>query len=555
MASTKKSPLGRIFEILKFERKEISSIYFYAILTGLVQLTLPLGIQAIISFVLGGSISTSLVLLIILVVVGVFVNGLLQVNQMKIIEKIQQQLFVRYSFTYAHLLPYLDLKAVRKYYLPEQVNRFFDVISLQKGISKLLLEVPTATIQIVFGMILLSFYHPAFIFFGILLLFILYMILRFTGNRGLQTSLEESTHKYAVAAHLEEVARMASTFKFINDAFQLKKADNHITRYLSSRTAHFKILLIQYWTLISFKILITAAMLIVGAVLLVNQQLNIGQFIAAEIVIILVINSVEKLIVNLDKVYDVITSLEKINTVIDKPREASGNIAANNTSEGIDVKIKNLSFSYDDKKNVLDGISVHIEPGDKVYMKGSAGSGKSTLLHLMGGVFRSTGGQLMLDNTPIGNYDMNDLRHKIGVIFSHTDIYSGTLMDNITMGNEVSYAEINKLAEVVGLKSFVDEHPDGYDMILHPLGEYLPDGIPQKILLLRVIVDAPRLLLLEDPFNDIEEEYAEQINKYMCEHMKSTTVILASNGRKYEKNYSKILEIERGKVVYYGDKQ
>src|SRR5690606_30001501 len=160
---SKKRPLTRIFEILKFERKGISSIYFYAILAGLVQLTLPLGIQSIIMFVLGGSISTSLVLLFVFVVFGVFVNALLQVNQMEIIEKIQQQLFVRYSFMYTNKLHNIELKSVKDYYLPELVNRFFDVISLQKGIAKLLLDVPTATIQILFGLILLSFYHPTFI--------------------------------------------------------------------------------------------------------------------------------------------------------------------------------------------------------------------------------------------------------------------------------------------------------------------------------------------------------------------------------------------------------
>lgn len=546
MAGKKNGPLHKILEILRFERKEISSIYFYAILTGLVQLTLPLGIQAIISFVLGGSISTSLVLLIILVVIGVFINGLFQVNQMKIIEKIQQQLFVRYSFTYAHMLPHLDLKAVRNHYLPELVNRFFDVISLQKGVSKLLLDVPTATIQIVFGLILLSFYHPAFILFGVLLVLILYLILKYTGNRGLETSLEESTNKYKVAGHLEEIARMASSFKFINDNFQLKKADKHISGYLSARTAHFKILLVQYWTLISFKILITAAMLIVGSILLVNQQLNIGQFIAAEIVIILVINSVEKLIVNLDKVYDVITSLEKINQVIDKPTESMGNVPASDTDDGIEVRVKDLCFGYDENNYVLDGVTLDIAAGEKVYLTGKAGSGKSTLLHLIGGVLRPDSGQVFLDKMLLDKYDLSELRQQIGVIFSHTDIYSGTLLDNITMGKDISYSKVNEMAEMVGLKSFIDSLQNGYDTMLHPLGQHLPDGVAQKILLLRVLISQPRMLLLENPFDEIEDAYAERINKFICQHMDKTTVVIASGNKEYSSPYNKVIELEKG---------
>ena len=173
MAEKRISTLARFLEILRFEKNEITSIYFYSIFAGLVQLSLPLGIQSIISFVLGGAISTSLVLMVIIVILGVFINGLLQVNQMKIIEKIEQQLFVRYSFQYAHKIPNLNQKEINDYYLPELVNRFFDTISLQKGIAKILLDIPAATIQIVFGLILLSFYHPVFIFFGISAIIIL----------------------------------------------------------------------------------------------------------------------------------------------------------------------------------------------------------------------------------------------------------------------------------------------------------------------------------------------------------------------------------------------
>src|SRR5574343_1437183 len=192
----KVNSVKRILDIVRFERKEISAIYFYAILNGLIQLSLPLGIQSIVSFVLGGSFSTSLIVLISLVVAGVFFNGLLQVNQMQLIEKIQQKIFVRYAFEFAHRIPRLQLQAVDQYYLPELANRFFDTVFLQKGISKLLLDIPAATIQILFGLILLSFYHPVFIFFGITLVLIIYLILWFTSSKGMESSLRESDYKY-----------------------------------------------------------------------------------------------------------------------------------------------------------------------------------------------------------------------------------------------------------------------------------------------------------------------------------------------------------------------
>ncbi|MBL0268820.1 MAG: hypothetical protein IPP99_09185 [Chitinophagaceae bacterium] len=180
--SVSKSPVSRILNLLKLERNEITAVYFYAILNGLIQLSLPVGVQAIIGYVLGASMRASLVVLIALVVLGVLVAGIMQINQMKIIEKIQQKLFVRYSLAFARHLPDLDLKRNDNVYLPELVNRFFDVQVLQKSLSKILLEIPTAVIQIFFGLVLLSFYHPAFILFGIILVSILVLILQFTGE-------------------------------------------------------------------------------------------------------------------------------------------------------------------------------------------------------------------------------------------------------------------------------------------------------------------------------------------------------------------------------------
>ncbi|OSZ82671.1 hypothetical protein CAP35_05240 [Chitinophagaceae bacterium IBVUCB1] len=541
------NPLNRILEILRFEKKEISSIYFYAALAGLVQLSLPLGIQAIISFVLGGAISTSLVLLIISVVFGVFVNGLLQVNKMKIIEKIQQQLFVRYSFKYAHHINNIDIKGVKDYYLPELVNRFFDVVSLQKGIAKLLLDVPTATIQILFGLLLLSFYHPTFIFFGILLVTILYTILRYTGSRGLETSMAESNHKYKVAAYLEEEARMVSSFKFVDTSFLLKKADSHISNYLRSRTAHFRILLIQYWSLIVFKLLITAAMLIVGAFLLVNQQLNIGQFIAAEIVIILVINSVEKLIVNLEKVYDVLTSLEKLNKLLDKPAERTGHVVRTKVDKGISVSVDKLHFTYGDK-DVLKDVSFDVAAGQKVCITGTPGSGKTTLLYLLSGIYTPEKGEITLDEVPIHNYDLPSLRKDINVLFSETDIISASIMENITLGQNIDYAIVDNMAELTGLRQYVVSQEEGYEKIIQPSAYHLPDNVIQKILLTRILVSKPKLMLLEALFDKIAPEYRRRVLQYIHNEMKDTTVVITATECMEEEYFDKIIRLDNGSI-------
>lgn len=542
--STTKSPVSRILNLLKLERNEITAVYFYAILNGLIQLSLPVGVQAIIGYVLGASMRASLVVLISLVVTGVLIAGILQINQMKIIEKIQQKLFVRYSLAFAQHLPVLDLKKNDNVYLPELVNRFFDVPTLQKSLSKILLEIPTAVIQILFGLILLSFYHPAFILFGIILVSILILILKYTGGRGLQTSLEKSKYKYKVAAWLEEMARVIKSIKLSNNNdLHLRKADKEVSNYLDARNRHFNVLLFQFNVLVVFKTIITAAMLIVGTLLMVKQQLTVGQFIAAEIVILLVLNSVEKLIINLGSVYDTLTAVEKLSEITDKAIEKNGSIPLSPKNEGLKLELRDLSFGYNDEKNVLQHISLLIQPGEKVCITGKDSSGKSSLLKLMTGSYTDFQGAILVDDIPIGNYDLDSLRSHTGVLLGQQDIFNGTVLENITMGNEtISLEEVKESVRLAGLSDFIATLKEGFDSAIDPTGRRLPRSVVQKILMARALAGKPRLLLLEEPWMNTREEQRKQLIDTLI-NLPHCTVVVVTNDTEYTSRCSKVFEL------------
>ena len=546
-----KSPLARILDLVRLEKAEIWSIYFYAILNGLILLSVPLGIQAIVGFVLGASFRASIYVLILLVVVAVLVSGLMQINQMKIIEKIQQRIFVRYAFSYADIIPRLDLKKADGIYLPELINRFFDTATLQKSLAKILLEIPSATIQICFGLLLLSFYHPAFIIFSFLLVFILWLIIYFTGGKGLESSLEESRSKYRVAAWLEEMARIIKFIKLAaGHALHLKKTDQATISYLKARNEHFKILLLQYRSLVAFKTAITAAMLIFGSILLVNQQLNIGQFVAAEIVILTILNSVEKLIINLDSVYDTLTAVDKLAKLTDKPLEESGNLPLSTTNTGVLVKGENISYSYADKQPVLHDLDFEFQPGQLICIQGKAGTGKSTLLRLLDGAYTDFTGSLQIDNVPIRNFDLNSLRSQIGILLHQHDIFQGSLWENITMGREnVPIETVVQLFQKVSLSSYFATLPKGFDTELDPTGQRLPRQIIHKILLVRALIGSPRFLLLEEPWSGMDSatknKIIELINQY-----KSSTRVIVSNDEAFASTCDQVFVMtEEGKLV------
>ncbi|NBX10852.1 MAG: ABC transporter ATP-binding protein [Chitinophagaceae bacterium] len=536
-----KSPLSRVLELVRLEKSEIWSIYFYAILNGLILLSVPLGIQSIVGFVMGASFRASIYVLIVLVVVAVLASGLMQINQMKIIEKIQQRIFVRYAFSYAATIPKLDLKKADGIYLPEMINRFLDTTALQKSLSKILLEIPTASIQICFGLLLLSFYHPVFIIFSLLLVVILWLIIYYTGGRGLETSLEESSNKYKVVAWLEEMARVIKFIKLTaGHALHLKKTDEATVGYLTARNDHFKILLLQYRSLVAFKTAITAAMLVFGSILLVNQQLNIGQFVAAEIVILTILNSVEKLIINLDSVYDTLTAVDKLEKLTDHPIEQSGSIELSNDKKGLLVEASNLSFSYGTNQPVLNGISFQFNPGERICLMGKGGTGKSTLLRLLDGAYADFEGSIQIDKVPIRNYNLKSLRATIGILLHQYDIFQGTLWENVTMGNpSVQVDKVITLFERVGLAPYFSTLKEGFETILDPTGQRLPRQIIHKILLVRALCCSPRLLLLEEPWSGMEEENRLQIMELLNE-LKECTIVVVSNDEDFAKTCDQV---------------
>ncbi|PLK44317.1 peptidase domain-containing ABC transporter [Emticicia sp. TH156] len=537
-------PFIRIINLLRLDQKDITSLYFFAILSGIIQLVMPLGIQSIINFVMYNTASTSLVVLIGLVIVSVFLAGLLQINQMKLSEKIQQKIFVRYAFEYADTLPKIRPEATEGYYMPEQTNRFFDTINLQKGLSKLLLGVPTAIVQILFGILLLSFYHAIFIAFGGLLILIVYLIFRLSSDRGLETSLKESDYKYKVAAWLQEISRNQNTFKnYEYTHLNIQRTDEFTQGYLENRTRHFGILKTQYWSLVAFKVILTAAMLIIGCALLLNQLINIGQFIAAEIVIIAITASVEKLITSIDIVYDVLTAVEKLNKVLQKPTESSGKLKLSNGNP-LKVEFKNVSFAYTKHSTILNGLSFVIQPGEKaLLMKTLSGRGTSTVLKLISNNLTQYQGHILINDVPIDNYDILSIRKHLTYLSGQNEIFNGSLWDNISIGNtDIRPETVTSLIKILGFDGFIDEFDNGYDTELFTKGAKLSSHLIQEILLLRTFVQPSSLMVLDEPFKNLSATKAQKVAEYICNL--PITVVVASEQQEIKPHFNKILELK-----------
>ena len=545
------TPWQRFVGILKLERKDVRQVLYYAVFSGLIALTLPLGIQAIINLIQGAQVSTSWIVLVVLVTLGVAFVGILQLMQMRIIEMIQQRIFMRASFEFTYRFPKIKMDQLLNYYPPELANRFFDVLNIQKGLSKLLLDVPSAVLQIVFALILLSLYHPFFMAFGILLIILIYIVFKFTIQRGMETSLLESKQKYKVAHWIQEVARTVVSFKLSgNTNLAMSKNDALVDKYIEARENHFKILILQFMQMIGFKVIVTASLLLIGGALVLNQEMNIGQFVAAEIIILLVITSVEKLILGLESFYDVLTSLEKMGQVVDKEIEDQTGEAPN-FSEDFKIQLDNISYNVPNRStHILKNISLVIKAKSRILIQGESGAGKSSLIRLVAGIIKPTEGSVYLNDNNLNNLHLNTYRASLGLALSDETPFEGSILDNITFGDtDITQAEIDDVIKNTKLSQFIKESEKGINTIIYPEAKQTSYTVAKKIILARAIVKKPKLLILEDPLEHFEKDEALELIKFLTDASHPWTLIVVSFNKDWASNCTESITLKKGQII------
>lgn len=549
------TPFERFKKLISLDKKDISQIFLYAIFAGIISLSLPLGIQSIVNFIQAGQVSTSWIVLVFIVIVGVALVGIMKIMQFRITENLQQKIFVRASFEFAYRFPRIKQNEYFNEYPPELANRFFDTLSVQKGVSKLLLDISTALLQILFGIILLSLYHSFFIFFGIILISLLYFIYRMNFSIGLETSLKESKYKYKVAHWLQEIARNHISFKNQNlFLFSLEKNDKLVNEYLEQRESHFKILRKQFIQLVGFKILLTAGLLIIGGVLVLNQQMNIGQFVAAEIVILSIVAAVEKLFSGLELFYDVLTSLEKLGTVVDKEVETltmENSLYKLENNSPVTIETKDLSFIYKGADTpTLSNLNIKINYKDKIVIKGDNGAGKTTLIRLLARLIEPSSGTIYLNETNYKKYSLDEFRSNIGVITLNEAPFEGTILENITCNNPfITMDQVIDVLDKVKLTEVIKSLPNGLDTHLFPEGKQINSSVTQKIVLARCIIQKPKILFLEDPVDKSDDKSAKEIIDYLTSSENDWTLVVISKNPYWEEKCNKSFVIDNGQLA------
>ena len=551
------SPVQRLFQLLGNEKRDILYIYLYAIVVGLISLSLPLGIQAIINFVSGGMFFSSVYLLAGLVILGVLVGGVLQIMQLTIVETLKQRIFAKAAFEFTYRVPRLRSEAILSYYPPELMNRFFDILTIQKGLPKLLIDITAAVLQIVFGLILLSLYHPFFIVFGFVSVLILTIFAYLYGPKGLQTSIVVSKYKYKVVQWLEDIARTLYSFKLAgNNNLPMEKMDGLLNSYLSYRKKHFKILLTFYWNAVLFKTFVIGGLLVLGAFLVVDRQISLGQFVASEIIIVLFTNSIEKLLFSIETIFHTLTAVDKIGHVTDLPLEKEdGFIMPSSFCEnGLSLVTHRLSYQFAGaKRPALKVVSFSLEAGSSLCVTGSNGSGKNTLLKVLSGLLTDYEGGILFNGVSMRDLNIVKLRSFMEKNFSVDDIFEGSILDNITMGkHDITLKQLEKVLHRLDLTNEISLLKDGINTLMVPGGRLFSLSFITRVIIARCVINDPKIVIINDILQNLERSERIRIIRYLTSQEVPWSLIIVSNDPLVMKTCRKVLVLDKGEVVIQG---
>jgi ABC-type bacteriocin/lantibiotic exporter with double-glycine peptidase domain len=540
-----RSSLNKFFLLLKTHNKDLINIYITSIFIGFISLTLPVGMQMVINLITTGFYTSSWYLMIGLVIFGLIISSSLYIYLMFVMERLQQKIFLFTTFDIATLIPEWKIDLLHNKNNFEFLNRFFDVINIQKDISKIIIDFISNFFLIFFGLLLLSFYHTFFLGISLVLIILVFLLLRFTSNKGLENSIMESKYKYKTVYWIQELANSIQTFKqFADKEFNIQKTDELSNKYLEYRKKHFSVLVAQYAWMSLFKILFISSFLIVGGVLVIEQQMNIGQFVAAEIIIIMLFNSMEKLILTFEKFYDIFTAIEKVSELYDTQIEKNGEeILPISNDLGLTIQLNNINYTFlNSTYNVLKNINLQAKSGEKIAIISKSEQIKLAILNVIAGYYDEFSGEYLVNNIPIRHLENTSFRKYVGDLFSRTNIFYGTLKENLILNNaKITTEELFTYIKKFHLERLVNRLSEGLNTELNSNDERIAISNQLKIKFIRTMIAQPKMIVTYNFWQNFNDEEEKTFKDYIFNNP-NLTVICAINSNEDLSLFDKVYE-------------
>lgn len=531
--ATHPTPFHRFVALLRPEGQEIRIILVLSIISGILYLATPLTADAVVNnFAFGGEQPVYVQALIVLAVFLMFLLGMLGVlraGQEYAMELIQRRIFVRLTADLAFRLPRVPLAVLEKHQGPELVNRFFDVVTVQKSASGLLLDGINVIFSTLIGLVVLGFYHPLLLSFASVLLVLLVLVIFIPGRRAVRTSIDESYAKHAVVGWLEQIAMFPLLFRVSGAAeMACSRANQLALDYLAARKSHFRILLSQIIALLGLQAIASAALLSIGGWLVLRAELTLGQLVASELIVASIVAAMSKLGKHLESWYDALAAVDKLGYLVDLPIERETGEKPVASEKGIRVQVRGASYTPAGGLPVLQDQDLEIPPGSTLGIVSPGGLGGSALLDILAGLREPTAGQVLLNGIDLRLWQLGELRRQVFLVRGQ-EIVQGSILENVRLGRpDIGIDAVNRALECVGLLAVVHRMPDGLETPLSPGGHPLTTSQRSRLVLARAIIRKPRLLLVDEALDGLEVETLEKLEAALFDAREPSTLVLVT---------------------------
>ncbi|WP_230406865.1 ABC transporter ATP-binding protein [Blautia liquoris] len=219
-----------------------------------------------------------------------------------------------------------------------------------------------------------------------------------------------------------------------------------------------------------------------------------------------------------------------------------------------DVRFRDVDFAYDPDKMILHDISIYAEPGQKVALVGATGAGKTTITNLLNRFYDIVDGTILYDGIDINEIKKDDLRHSLGVILQDTNLFTGTVMDNIRYGRlDATDDECIEAAKLAGADDFVTRLPNGYQTMLSGNGANLSQGQRQLLAISRAAVADPPVLIMDEATSSIDTRTEAIVQRGMDALMEGRTVFVIAHRLSTVKNSDVIMVLDHGRIIERGN--
>jgi ABC-type bacteriocin/lantibiotic exporter with double-glycine peptidase domain len=525
-------PIPRLLQLVQPDRRDIGLVIVFSVAVGILSLAVPIAAQMLFNYVAFGALLQPLFVLGIMLLIVLALAAVMRAIILLVVELLQRRVLVRIVGQLGDRLPRVRAAALdRGAGGQEMVNRFFDVLTIQKVGAMLLLDGVAAVLQTTIGLIIVAFYHPFLLAFCMALLGAGLFVVFVLGRSAVRTAIDESTAKYEVAAALEEIAADPIAFKQA-DAHRLaaRRADEKAMNYVLARRAHFRVVFRQFIGALFVQVVAASSLLTIGGYLVIREQLTLGQLVAAELIVALALASFTKIAQKLGAVYDMLAAVHKLSNLLDVPLERSDGEAHPVDTGPASIRLRDVSFSYPGGADVLAGANLDIAAGERVAVIGPHGSGKSTLVDLLFASREPTSGQIELDGIDLRELRVDSIRQHVAVV-ERIEIVGGTIEENVRFGRPGrTSADVRDALSRVGLLDTLRALPAGLATTLIPTGRPLTRGQRQRLMLARALAGRPRLLVVNDILDAMDRETRDKVLRVLTDpDLRCTVIMLGHN--------------------------